>query len=557
MKQSTIKKIKNDIEVINNQLREKSLSENSINELLYNRQNLLTQLNEPISAGPYVCGFNAPLPVAFGGTGSTTNSGSLAGVLPVINGGTGLSSIYFNGVLIGNNSSTPTIQTIIGNVVDTNSIQSVANKIIDGNCNTLTNIILSSNANRTISAGNISKQNTTCQDTTLLGDSAGLSLINGNYNTLIGSGSGQSIQDGNNNVSIGYNAAQNGSSGNDNISIGVTAAQNSNANNNIAIGTAALLQNATDNNIAVGNFALTTNSTGERNMAIGINALRQLIAYSDNIVIGVNSLQNLINSGSNVTLGNNCLVDNTYSFQNIVIGQNNSSVSAQCGNNITIGHEHTSLINNGEIIIGNKTSTDKAGIKIGHNVNTGTNVSGVFIGHDINPVDNTIILGSRSNTIIIPSETANINKQFAGINTTNNNPVLTVSETVALGTPLTNFSSQLIASNISSAPAATFSIPPGTVFFPLSIVAYVTGPIMHSITIITSADNVSFTITNGVSDITGQITLDVSITNNVIKQTISDGQLVAITDNIVVNVDIPSNAASSFRVCIQGTLQQL
>jgi hypothetical protein len=69
---------------------------------------------------------------------------SVVGILPVVSGGTGLSSIALNGVIVGNNSSTPTVQTINGNVVDTNSIQSMANKIIDGNCNTITNISLTS-----------------------------------------------------------------------------------------------------------------------------------------------------------------------------------------------------------------------------------------------------------------------------------------------------------------------------------------------------------------------------------------------------------------------------
>lgn len=65
----------------------------------------------------------------------------LSGILPVIQGGTGYSS--FNGVLIGNNTSTPTIQSINGSIIDSNSTQSFVNKIIDCNCNSLTNVPLS------------------------------------------------------------------------------------------------------------------------------------------------------------------------------------------------------------------------------------------------------------------------------------------------------------------------------------------------------------------------------------------------------------------------------
>jgi hypothetical protein len=82
-----------------------------------------------------------------GNCNSITNislSSSVVGILPVISGGTGLSSITSNGVLIGNNSSTPTIQTLNGGIIDSASIQSLSNKIINGNCNTITNISLSS-----------------------------------------------------------------------------------------------------------------------------------------------------------------------------------------------------------------------------------------------------------------------------------------------------------------------------------------------------------------------------------------------------------------------------
>jgi hypothetical protein len=124
-----------EIEQINKQLRDQSCTEQKIKTLLDKRQYLIEQSTP--STGPFVCGFNAPLPVSLGGTGST-DPAQLSGVLPVISGGTGLSSISLNGILIGNNSSTPTVQTISGSVIDSSSVQSFANKIIDGNCNTIT-----------------------------------------------------------------------------------------------------------------------------------------------------------------------------------------------------------------------------------------------------------------------------------------------------------------------------------------------------------------------------------------------------------------------------------
>jgi hypothetical protein len=154
-------KIKNEIETINNSLR--SGNSKDINSLLKKRAELINSVAP--NTGTFPCSaIPIPLPQTFGGTGTESTLGgalvnenapqeltnkiingncnsitnitvTISGVLPIISGGTGLSLIALDGVLIGNNSSTPTVQTISGNIVDTSSIQTFINKIIDASLN--------------------------------------------------------------------------------------------------------------------------------------------------------------------------------------------------------------------------------------------------------------------------------------------------------------------------------------------------------------------------------------------------------------------------------------
>ena len=55
---------------------------------------------------------------------------NISGILPVVQGGTGLSSMLLNSILIGNNSSTPTMQTLDGEVLSEFASQFVRNKTI-------------------------------------------------------------------------------------------------------------------------------------------------------------------------------------------------------------------------------------------------------------------------------------------------------------------------------------------------------------------------------------------------------------------------------------------
>lgn len=121
----------NEIKTINNRLRDKSISDSEINELIARRKYLIEQTNQ---TGQYVCGFNAPLSASLGGTGV------IDGILPIISGGIGMSSIATSGVLIGAGTNKPSIQIISGGVVGTKNLQEISNKIINGNCNSITNI---------------------------------------------------------------------------------------------------------------------------------------------------------------------------------------------------------------------------------------------------------------------------------------------------------------------------------------------------------------------------------------------------------------------------------
>jgi hypothetical protein len=98
------------------------------------------QLNQTTnnSSGTFPCGGPAiPLPISYGGTGTSFFT---IQKLSVYNGGTGLSIIPLNSILLGNGTSVPTFQTLSGDVMDTQSVQLISNKIFNGNCNIVTNI---------------------------------------------------------------------------------------------------------------------------------------------------------------------------------------------------------------------------------------------------------------------------------------------------------------------------------------------------------------------------------------------------------------------------------
>jgi hypothetical protein len=141
MRRDNINQIKLNIEKINDEIRLRKSGD--VQSLINDRALLIQQITQNANpTGNFPCSsIPIPLPETYGGTGVNSTLHSVA------NGGTGLTSIVLNSVLIGNGINPLTLQLISGRVVDTASVQSVSNKIINGNCNTLTNINFSTSIN--------------------------------------------------------------------------------------------------------------------------------------------------------------------------------------------------------------------------------------------------------------------------------------------------------------------------------------------------------------------------------------------------------------------------
>ena len=78
------------------------------------------------------------------GNCNTITNINFGGVLPVLKGGTGITTT--TGALIGDGTNPITSQTLSGVIIDSASVQFLENKIIDGNCNTITNINIDNNS---------------------------------------------------------------------------------------------------------------------------------------------------------------------------------------------------------------------------------------------------------------------------------------------------------------------------------------------------------------------------------------------------------------------------
>jgi hypothetical protein len=299
----------------------------------------ITQVIAPgqgtVNATSLAAGFT--LPVASGGTGGTTSTGSGAVVLatsPTITTPTVSGDASINGLTVGEGGGSVSTNTAVG-----------------------------------VSALNA---NTTAANNTAIGYQAGYTNTTSSQNTYVGSGAGY-LTTGQNNVGVGLRImfAGAGGSGGQNTAIGnyalyVNAAgasntalgmqalfSNTSASNNTAVGYQALYANTTASSLtAVGYQALYANTTGTENTAVGYLALDAVTTTTENTAVGAQALTNCTGN-SNTAVGRMALRDSTSGASNTAVGLNsmlvhttgsqNTSIGRDAGASLTTGSTNTCL----------------------------------------------------------------------------------------------------------------------------------------------------------------------------------------------------------------------
>jgi hypothetical protein len=279
-------------------------------------------------------------------TFNQNTSGTAAGLsatLAVGSGGTGLTTLTANNVILGNGTSAPTFvaPSTSGNVLTSNGTtwQSAAPAV------TLSGVTDSASPFETA-----------------LGHQAG-NVTTGINNTWVGYQSGLLTTSGANNTAVGFNSLDANITGADNVAVGSNAlGANSTGTSNTAVGSSALLANTTGTgNTAFGNVALDAITTGSFSTALGYGALGATTAGdntavgayalfanttgADNAAIGKSAGQAVTTGAQNTLLGSLAGFSGTNNLttgsNNIIVGYNAAASSATVSNENTFGNSST------------------------------------------------------------------------------------------------------------------------------------------------------------------------------------------------------------------------
>ena len=270
------------------------------------------------------------------GSGNIASSGGTApnitftGTLPVANGGTGSTTLTANNVLLGNGTSA--LQVVApgtaGNVLTSNGTTWTSSAGASVSAATPTALgtvygrVSTANTNYSIGQYSLNSGSLTGTDNIAMGQSALFSNTSGYGNLALGSTALYTNTTGVSNTATGYAALQ----------------SNTTASNNTAVGSAALYSNTTSgNNTAVGYNALNANTTGTSNTAVGSVALQNNTTGSNNSAFGWYSL--ILNStgGSNTASGVFSMYANTTGSSNTAYGYQSLYTNTVNGNNTAVG----------------------------------------------------------------------------------------------------------------------------------------------------------------------------------------------------------------------------
>lgn len=189
-------------------------------------------------------------------------------------------------------------------------------------------------------------------------DAGRLPFVNTGGSVIIGEGAGsQDDFSGNQNILIGNNAGLNIVDGENNIGIGVQTLNNTvNTSNNVALGAYSLSNALTGiENSAVGTYALSATTSGINNAAFGTFSLQNNSTGSHNVAVGNAALFNNDAGNSNVAVGSAALYNNIGKTGNIAVGTNAGNLN-NGDHNTFLGYE-SGAYNNGHhnVFIGSES----------------------------------------------------------------------------------------------------------------------------------------------------------------------------------------------------------
>jgi hypothetical protein len=315
------------------------------------------------------------LPVANGGTGVTTSTGTGAvvlsnsptlvtpvlgtpssatltnatglpidggttGTLPVSRGGTGATTLTANNVLLGNGTSA--LQVVApgtsGNVLTSNGTtwtSAAAGASLIG--------VTESTSPFETSLGFEAGLNTTGNNATFVGYRAGKANIGGTDNTAVGWSTLASNTTGISNTSIGRSASAVTTTGSYNSAFGVTAGSGTTGNLNCSFGWNSHNQGTTSyENSAFGARSLQQITTGFRNTAVGYAAMQFTDTGNSNVAVGLSSGAGITSGTQNTVVGANAAYTGTNNLDNgsnnTLIGYNAEATSSSVSNEITLGN---------------------------------------------------------------------------------------------------------------------------------------------------------------------------------------------------------------------------
>ena len=152
------------------------------------------------------------------------------------------------------------------------------------------------------------------------------------------------------NTAVGSRALITNSTGTNNIAVGVSALEtNSSGIGNNAVGRSALFDNTTgSHNISIGTVSLSNNTTGSYNVAFGLDSLFTNTTSTGNIGIGFASLFTSNSGTSNIGIGGSSLYSNTSGFNNVAVGVDAMFTNTTGDGCVAIGHNALKLNLSGE-----------------------------------------------------------------------------------------------------------------------------------------------------------------------------------------------------------------
>lgn len=335
-------------------------------------RNTKSSTYQPYSTIPIQLPYNS----AWGLVDLTTD---VTGILPVLNGGTGVAL------------STGTIKTVLN-----------TSPTFDTSLNMSTGGVFQYNALNLIKIDATKTSQFWGTAVAHAGLTAPAADVLGIGNTAL-----QSITTGLRNVAIGSNALKLNTSGQANVAVGYNAlASNTTANSNMAMGDSALSSNTTGvSNAAIGGQSLRSNSTGSDNLAFGFAALQNNQTGGSNTAYGSSALIQNVQGSNNVGIGREALQGTLYTNENVGIGRNALRVMAAGSAGATVATAHVAIGYQAGIAVSTGTNTVLIGHSVAPNLTTGSNntVIGKSSGGGITTGANNTIIGANVTGLSNPS----------------------------------------------------------------------------------------------------------------------------------------------------------